>query len=197
MVYTQSEQDELNDAAEGFYSRFAMKELLPDEYRKHYPAPVPLALPNNAAAMQALIDALPPLPCFISEPETEHTEEVLAAEMNGELGSLPVSSSEPLSTSAFDDSFDSRYSAPPPDRKKSTAPGVEQLNTIQDCWEKCLADMKQIPTKSGTPANFVDPWLPWEAAENPGFELFLCVLNYCPISVWNFCSVRKGGHMSL
>ena len=69
MVYTQSEQAELDDAAEGFYSRFAMKKLLPDEYSKHYPAPIPLALPNNAAAMQALIDALPPLPCFISEME--------------------------------------------------------------------------------------------------------------------------------
>ena len=37
MVYTQSEQAELDDAAEGFYSRFAMEILLPDEYSKHYP----------------------------------------------------------------------------------------------------------------------------------------------------------------
>ena len=96
MVYTPSGQAALDDVTMGYYNKFAFQVLLPDVYRRHYPAPLPLPLTNDNADIHAMLnnvintmldnpDAImegelgsfsgpcPALPRFGDEPETECT----------------------------------------------------------------------------------------------------------------------------
>ena len=53
-MVTPSEQASLGDAAMGFYSEWALEQLLPDlHHHLHYPAPLPLT--NDDAAIQVLM----------------------------------------------------------------------------------------------------------------------------------------------
>jgi hypothetical protein len=82
MVSTPRKRAALDDAAMGFYNKWALRRLLPDVYYVFYPSPLPLPSSNDDAAIPCadLLSAF-------GEPETECIDGLLVVIMEGELGS--------------------------------------------------------------------------------------------------------------
>ena len=113
----------------------------------------------------------------------------------GELPSANVDESEPYQPSAENAKLYNQYDHPPADLYTNDDYD-ERLPILHRLQDDTYAKMEKIPTIDGQKVDFVRTWLPSEASKSPNFKLMTCYLRYCPATVHNFCSDRKGGHFS-